>query len=34
VLSRPMAYDLTFRYPPPRASLKTLKRIFRFLVGD
>ncbi len=33
VLSRPMAYDLTLRYPPPRATLKTLKRMFRFLLG-
>jgi aldehyde dehydrogenase (NAD+) len=33
VLSRSLAYDAPFRYPPSRATLKTLKRAFRFLVG-
>jgi acyl-CoA reductase-like NAD-dependent aldehyde dehydrogenase len=33
VLSRPFALDSSLRYPPPRLSLASLKRAFRFLLG-
>jgi aldehyde dehydrogenase (NAD+) len=33
VLSRSLAYDAPFRYPPSRTTLKTVRRAFRFLIG-
>ena len=33
VLRRSFAFDSNLRYPPPRVSLATLKRAFRFLLG-
>ena len=33
VLRRSFAFDSKLRYPPPRVSLATLKRAFRFLLG-
>lgn len=33
VLRRSFALDSSLRYPPPRVSLATLKRAFRFLLG-
>jgi aldehyde dehydrogenase (NAD+) len=33
VLRRSLAFDPTLRYPPPRISLATLKRAYRFLLG-
>jgi aldehyde dehydrogenase (NAD+) len=33
VLRRPFAFDAKLRYPPPRISLATLKRAYRYLLG-
>jgi aldehyde dehydrogenase (NAD+) len=33
VLRRPFAFDSKLRYPPPRITLATLKRAYRFLLG-
>lgn len=33
VLRRPFWFDVNLRYPPPRTSLATLRRISRFLLG-
>ena len=33
VLHRSLAFDLKLPFPPPRVSLPTLKRVFRFLLG-
>jgi aldehyde dehydrogenase (NAD+) len=30
VLRRPFRIDPAFRYPPPKASLETLKRVMRY----
>lgn len=34
VLHRSLAFDSNLLFPPPRASLSTLKRMFRFLIGS
>lgn len=34
ILRRSWRVDLPFRYPPPQISLSTLKRAFKFLIGD
>lgn len=34
VLRRSLAIDPSLRYPPPRVPLESLKRAFRFLLGD
>lgn len=34
VLRRSTRFDSQFRYPPPKFSLATLKRIYRFLLGE
>ena len=33
VLRRSFAFDAKFRYPPPRVTLRTLRRVYRFLLG-
>jgi len=33
VLRRPLALDVNLRYPPPKLSLASLKRAYRFLLG-
>ncbi len=33
VLRRSFAFDSKLRYPPPRVTLKALRRVYRFLVG-
>ncbi|MBN2312040.1 MAG: aldehyde dehydrogenase family protein, partial [Candidatus Hydrogenedentes bacterium] len=32
VMRRPLRPDPAFRYPPPRVSLETLKKVYRFLL--
>ena len=33
VLRRSFAFDSKLRYPPPRVTLKALRRVYRFLLG-